>query len=182
MDVLEEPSTDVELIKALSSINSMGLESFHLSGLVTKCNGIRSLLAVCLDAVSSTVRSAALRTLATVCCTSDSIGQFEKVRALGHIIDLRVVRYLPSGSFSTQAGGVDVLSDVLGSGNTRSEKELADAVSVLVQITAPCVQDNHVVDGLGKHLETFISALTRTYTPHISYNRYHRRPAPGSEM
>jgi len=72
-------------------------------------------------------------------------------------------RYSPSGFFPTQAGGVDVLADVLGSGNTRSEKELADAVSVLVQITAPCVQDNHVVDGLGEHLETFISSLTRTY-------------------
>lgn len=62
---------------------------------------------------------------------------------------------------------MDVLSDILGSGHTRSEKELADAVSVLVQITAPCVQDHHVVDGLGKHLETFISSLTRTYIYYI---------------
>jgi len=79
VNVLEEPSTDAELIKAMSSINSTGLESSHLSGLVTKCNGIRSLLSVCLDAVSGTVRSAALRTLAMVCCTSDSVRQFEKV-------------------------------------------------------------------------------------------------------
>lgn len=79
MNVLEEPSTDAELVKAMSSINGLGLESIHLGILVTKCNGIRSLLAVCIDAVSSTVRSAALRTLAMVCCSSDSIRQFEKV-------------------------------------------------------------------------------------------------------
>lgn len=79
VNILEEPSSDVELVKAMSSINSLGLESAHLGSLVTKCNGIRSLLAVCIDAVSSTVRSSALRTLAMVCCSSDSIRQFEKV-------------------------------------------------------------------------------------------------------
>lgn len=79
MNILDEPSTDIELVKAMSSINSLGLESVHLGSLVTKCNGVRSLLTVCIDAVSNTVRSAALRTLAMVCCSSDSIRQFEKV-------------------------------------------------------------------------------------------------------
>lgn len=79
MNILEEPSTDIELVKTMSSINSLGLESVHLGSLVTKCNGIRSLLTICIDAVSSTVRSAALRTLAIVCCSSNSIRQFEKV-------------------------------------------------------------------------------------------------------
>jgi len=65
--------------------------------------------------------------------------------------------------FSAQAGGVEVLSDILGSGNRRSAKELADAVSVLAQITAPWIDDNHVVTGLDKHLETFVSSLTRKY-------------------
>lgn len=79
VNILEEPSTDIELVKAMSSMNSLGLESVHLGSLVTKCNGVRSLLVVCIEAVSSTVRSAALRTLAMVCCSLDSIRQFEKV-------------------------------------------------------------------------------------------------------
>ncbi|XP_025411976.1 protein inscuteable homolog isoform X2 [Sipha flava] len=135
VNILEEPSTDIELVKTMSSINSLGLESVHLGSLVTKCNGVRSLLTVCLDAVSSTVRSAALRTLAMVCCSSDSIRQFEK------------------------AGGVEIISDILGS-KTRSEKELTDAVSVLAQITAPWIEDNHVVNGLNEYLDTIISSLT----------------------
>lgn len=69
----------MELVKAMSSINSLGLESVHLGSLVTKCNGVRALLTVCIEAVSGTVRSAALRTLAMVCCSPDSIRQFEKV-------------------------------------------------------------------------------------------------------
>ncbi|XP_015380018.1 PREDICTED: protein inscuteable homolog [Diuraphis noxia] len=135
VDILEEPSTDIELVKTMSSINSLGLESVHLGSLVTKCNGVRSLLTVCIEAASSVVRSAALRTLAMVCCSSDSIRQFEK------------------------AGGVEILSDVLG-GKNRSEKELTDAVSVLAQITAPWIEDNHVVNGLSEYLDTIISSLT----------------------
>ncbi|XP_050431428.1 protein inscuteable homolog [Adelges cooleyi] len=135
IDILEEPSTDVELVKAMSSINSLGLDSVHLGSLVTKCNGIRALLTVCIEAASGTVRSAAMRTLAMVCCSADSVRQFEK------------------------AGGVEILADVLSSKN-RLEKELADAVSVLAQITAPWIEDNHVVDGLTGHLHTVVSSLT----------------------
>lgn len=79
MNVLDEPGTDAEFVKAMSGIDGLGLEPVHLGGLVAKCNGIRSLLTVCIDATSSTVRSSALRTLAVVCGSSDSVEQFEKV-------------------------------------------------------------------------------------------------------
>ncbi|VVC30242.1 Hypothetical protein CINCED_3A021057 [Cinara cedri] len=135
VNILEEPSTDIELVKTMSSINSLGLDSVHLGNLMTKCDGVRSLLTVCLDAVSSTVRSAALRTLAMVCCSSDSIRQF------------------------CEAGGVEILSDMLGNKN-RSEKELTDAVSVLAQISTPLIEENHVTLALKEYLNHIIPSLT----------------------
>lgn len=79
VNALDEPGTDAELVKAMSGIDGLGLEPVHLGSLVAKCNGVRSLLTVCIDASSSAVRSSALRTLAVVCGSSDSVGQFEKV-------------------------------------------------------------------------------------------------------
>lgn len=59
---------------------------------------------------------------------------------------------------------MEILSDILG-GKNRSEKELTDAVSVLAQITAPWIEDNHVVNGLTEYLDTIISSLTCTSLP-----------------
>lgn len=79
IQILEEPASDVTLLSALSGLTGMGLEATHLASLVARCNGVRAILAICLDSRWTTVRIAALRTLATVCCSAQSIRQLEKV-------------------------------------------------------------------------------------------------------
>lgn len=44
---------------------------------------------------------------------------------------------------------------------TCSEAELSEAAAVLAQITAPWVQDNHSIEGLGRYLNSLVSSLTR---------------------
>ena len=43
----------------------------------------------------------------------------------------------------------------------RDEVELTEVVSVLVQITAPWIEDDHIIKGLIYHLYPVINALTR---------------------
>lgn len=77
--VLEEPKTELALRTALSALTTLGLEGNQLCELVSKCGGIRALLAVCLEARATAVRVSALRALATICCVSATIRQFEQV-------------------------------------------------------------------------------------------------------
>lgn len=57
---------------------------------------------------------------------------------------------------------MEIISDTLAD-EKRSETELTEAVSVLAQITAPWVEDNHSVLGLTEQLTVLVSALTRKY-------------------
>lgn len=79
MGVLEEPTSDMALRSALSSLIALGLEGPHLSRLVAHCSGVRALLSICLESRSSSIRTAALRALATVCCVVEAIRQLEQV-------------------------------------------------------------------------------------------------------
>lgn len=79
MEVLEEPTSDMALRSALSSLAALGLEGPHLSRLFAHCSGVHALLSICLESRSSTIRTAALRALATVCCVVESIRQLEQV-------------------------------------------------------------------------------------------------------
>lgn len=79
MGVLEEPTSDMALRSALSSLIALGLEGPHLSRLVAHCSGVRALLSICLESRSSSIRTAALRALATICCVVEAIRQLEQV-------------------------------------------------------------------------------------------------------
>lgn len=48
-----------------------------------------------------------------------------------------------------------MLSDV-----TKEETELLEVVSVLVQITAPWIEDDHIIKGLVYHLNPILNALS----------------------
>ncbi|KAG8261869.1 protein inscuteable homolog isoform X2 [Homalodisca vitripennis] len=134
--VLEEPSSSLALLSALSALSGLGLEAPHLGELMSRCAGIRALLVVCIDSRSTSIRTAALRILATVCCSSLTIRQFE------------------------QGGGVEIISDIIAD-EKRPETEVTEAVSVLAQVTAPWVEDNHSVQGLTEQLTVLVAALTR---------------------
>lgn len=77
---LEEPKTELALRTALSALMSLDLEGSVLSHLVARSEGVRALLAVCLEARATAVRVMALRAMTVVCCMSETIRQFEQVR------------------------------------------------------------------------------------------------------
>lgn len=79
MAVLEEPWSSAALLSALSTLSGLGLEAPHLGKLMSHCGGVRALLSLCVDSKSTSVRSASLRLLATVCCSAQTIRQFEQV-------------------------------------------------------------------------------------------------------
>jgi hypothetical protein len=91
VDVLEEPASEMALRSALASLTALSLEGPHLSRLVARCNGVHALLSICLESRSSSIRTAALRTLATVCCVVEAIRQLEQVITLryGETFQLR---------------------------------------------------------------------------------------------
>ncbi|KAL0272723.1 UNVERIFIED_CONTAM: hypothetical protein PYX00_005585 [Menopon gallinae] len=133
---LEEPKTELALRTALSALMSLDLEGSVLSHLVARSEGVRALLAVCLEARATAVRVMALRALTVVCCVSETIRQFE------------------------QAGGLEIVSDILAD-EKRSEAELSEAVAVLAQITAPWIKDNHSFQSLSQFLGDLVKSLTR---------------------
>lgn len=61
-----------------------------------------------------------------------------------------------------QAGGLEIIADILAD-ESRTEPELSEAAAVLAQITAPWVQDNHSIEGLGGYLSSLVTSLTRKY-------------------
>lgn len=54
---------------------------------------------------------------------------------------------------------MDVLADILSDYN-RPEPELSEATSVLAQITAPWIEDNHKVQGLAENIGSLIESIT----------------------
>jgi hypothetical protein len=77
--VLEEPTSDMALRSALSSLIALGLEGRHLSRLIAYCSDVRDLLSISLESRSSSIRTSALRALATICCVVEAIHQLDQV-------------------------------------------------------------------------------------------------------
>lgn len=103
------------------------------------CNGIvRVLLLVCMEHKETSIRALALRALATVCSTMETIRQLE--------ID----------------GGLEILRDIMVDKTVeRSEQELRETVSVLTQITAPWQQSENNFDGLKECVEGVVESITK---------------------
>lgn len=53
---------------------------------------------------------------------------------------------------------------MLLSDTNKMETEQLEIISVLVQITAPWIEDDHVIKGLICHLKPILEALTSKYT------------------
>lgn len=136
VSVLEEPQTELALRAALSALCSLGLEGGQLAELVARCEGVRALLAVILEARSTAVRVSGLRALSTVCAVSETIAQFQR------------------------AGGLDILTDILAD-TRRPETETREAAAVLAQVTAPWIENSPPLPELADHLPSLVTSLTR---------------------
>ncbi|XP_055596308.1 uncharacterized protein LOC129746597 isoform X1 [Uranotaenia lowii] len=143
VDAIEDSRCDLMLrsnlsyIANLSNLDYQGLAS--LNDAFISNGAVRALLIVCIESKFSSIRALALRALATVCSTTETIRQLEK------------------------ADGIEVLRDILSdrrSASERAEPELREAVSVLTQITAPWHGEDHRIDGLKQHLHAIVEAVT----------------------
>ncbi|XP_058818465.1 uncharacterized protein LOC131681593 isoform X2 [Topomyia yanbarensis] len=142
VDSIEDSKCDLMLrsnltyVATLSNLDYQGLTSLNDAFIA---NGtVRVLLIVCMDCKFSSIRALALRALATVCSTTETIRQLEK------------------------ADGVEILRDILADqrSNERGDPELREAVSVLTQITAPWHGEDHRIDGLRQHVHAIVEAVT----------------------
>ncbi|XP_055540009.1 uncharacterized protein LOC129726866 isoform X2 [Wyeomyia smithii] len=142
VDAIEDSKCDLMLrsnlsyVATLSNLDYQGLASLNDAFI---SNGtVRALLIVCMDSKFSSIRALALRALATVCSTTETIRQLEK------------------------ADGIEILRDILVDqrSNLRGDPELREAVSVLTQITAPWHGEEHRIDGLRQHVHAIVEAVT----------------------
>uniref|UniRef100_A0A182VTF2 Protein inscuteable homologue C-terminal domain-containing protein n=1 Tax=Anopheles minimus TaxID=112268 RepID=A0A182VTF2_9DIPT len=127
--------SNLSYVASLSNLDYGGLASLNDAFIA---NGtVRVLLLVCVESKLSSVRALALRALATVCSTTETIRQLER------------------------ADGLEVLRDILAAGETdRTEPELREAVSVLTQISAPWHGEEHRLEGLKQYVHAIVEAIT----------------------
>lgn len=79
---IEEPKSHLILRATLNGLTLLALQCERLSNLIVRTGGPRVLLILCVECKASTIRTMALRTLATVCCSTAAIRQLEQVQVI----------------------------------------------------------------------------------------------------
>uniref|UniRef100_T1J5H0 Protein inscuteable homologue C-terminal domain-containing protein n=1 Tax=Strigamia maritima TaxID=126957 RepID=T1J5H0_STRMM len=135
LDTIESPYDKFCLKVAIASLSKLALDSEDNCKLITEHGGLRSLLSICIDLKYCDLKIEALRSLATVCCIIEAIGQLAEI------------------------GGVECVTDILC--DVRSSKlEKAEAAGVIAQITSPWIEHNHFIRGLSENLVNLIQSIT----------------------
>lgn len=126
--------SNLTLLAQLSNAAYAGLASLNEAFVATRAP--RVLLAIADETTAPAVRVLAMRALTTICCTGETIRQFEV------------------------CGGLEIVADILcDSGST--EPESREAVSVFAQITAEWHGPEHRLIGLRPLVEQLVGGLTR---------------------
>ena len=124
----------------MAALTALGMSGPRAGSSIARCSGVRSLLTSLISAsrLSSDLRSASLRALASVCCCPEAIEKF------------------------SQEDGPEILVDLLAT-ESRPETEKMEATALVVQITAPWINSlglpclepfaNTIVDALAKLAE-----------------------------
>lgn len=130
---LEEAPREVGSVArgALAALTALGLAGFRAGSSIARCSGVRALLTSLISAgrLSSDLRAASLRALASVCCCPLAIEQF------------------------VREDGPEIVLDLLAA-ETTPETEKMEATALVVQITAPWTN----ALGL-RHLEPYATDL-----------------------
>ncbi|GAB6019450.1 hypothetical protein CHUAL_001029 [Chamberlinius hualienensis] len=135
VDVLEEPPSFLAVKIATSVLSILGIQDDELSRMVAVAGGVRVLLTVCIDPRYRLIRTKALRSLATLCCVTESICELEL------------------------SGGVECVSEILAD-DSSSEEEKCESAGVIAQITSPSLDYNHSIEGLAENIPILIKSLT----------------------
>lgn len=122
---------------ALAALTALGMSGPRAGSSIARCYGVRSLLTSLISGgrLSSDLRSASLRALASVCCCSEAIEKF----ALDD--------------------GPEILVDLL-TAESRPETEKMEAAALVVQITAPWT-NTLGLPHLERFADTLVEALTK---------------------
>lgn len=127
------------MISMLSNMEYTGFAS--LADVFNSTRIVKVLLEICVESQLSSVRTLALRGLASICSSIESIRQFQN------------------------AGGTEILKDILvqqGHADTkRSDPEIKEALSVFTQITAPWHGVEHKISSLNDFADCLVERITR---------------------
>lgn len=146
---IETTKCDLILRSNLSMISMLSNAEFKqfasLNDAFIDADAVRILLTICLESKLSTVRTLALRALATICSTNETIRQFQQV------------------------GGLDILTEILTDdmNTNRLEPEFREALSLLAQITAPWHGKTHSIVGLKSWVEKLVERISIIVTETI---------------
>ncbi|CAH1980698.1 unnamed protein product [Acanthoscelides obtectus] len=133
---VESPTSELDLRATITAVTSLALRHEELIDLFIKADLVSALLILCEKCEGSSLRSLILRTLATMCCNSAAVRQFER--------------------FS----GIFLITETLEE-DFRPEPERAEAIALLVQVSAPWLEDNQSIKGLKEYSYRLVKALTR---------------------
>nr|CAH7744602.1 unnamed protein product [Callosobruchus chinensis] len=133
---VESPTSEMDLRATITAITSLALRHEELIDVFIRADLVSALLILCEKCEGSSLRSLILRTLATMCCNSAAVRQFER--------------------FS----GIQLITETLEE-DFRPEPERAEAIALLVQVTAPWLDDNQSIKGLKECSYRLVKALTR---------------------
>lgn len=127
------------MISMLSNMEYTGFAS--LADVFNSTRIVKVLLEICVESQLSSVRTLALRGLATICSSIESIRQFQS------------------------AGGTEILKDILvqqhHSVTKRSDPEIKEALSVFTQITAPWHGAEHTIASLNDFADCLVEHITK---------------------
>lgn len=143
---IETTKCDLILRSNLSMISILSNTEFKnfasLNDAFIDSDAVRLLLTLCLESKLSTVRTLALRALATICSTNEAIRQFQQV------------------------GGTEILTEILTDdmNANRLEPEYREALSLLAQITAPWHGKTHSISGLKANVEKLVERISDIVT------------------
>ncbi|CAG9815714.1 unnamed protein product [Phaedon cochleariae] len=136
VEKLEYPTSELDLRACVTGIISLSLRNEELIEIFTQADVIPILLILCEKCEGSSLKGLILRALATMCCNSSAVRQFEKY------------------------SGVQIVADTLEE-QSRPEPERSEAVALLAQVTAPWLEDNHSVKGLQDYSRKLVRSLTK---------------------
>uniref|UniRef100_A0A336L696 CSON004920 protein n=1 Tax=Culicoides sonorensis TaxID=179676 RepID=A0A336L696_CULSO len=128
--------SNLNYIATLSNLDYTGFGS--LNDAFCSNGTVRALLIVCLEEKQASIRALALRALATVCSSPETIAQFE------------------------QSDGLEIVKETLiDTSPKRTEQEMREAISILTQITAPWHGPNHQLENLKCFVDPLVESITR---------------------
>lgn len=139
---IETTKCDLILRSNLSMISILSNGEFKyfasLNDAFIESDAIRLLLTICFESKLSTVRTLVLRSLATICSTTEAISQFQRVE------------------------GIESLTEILtdDTNGNRSESEFREALSLLAQITAPWHGKTHSIVGLRSCVDKLVERIS----------------------